>query len=219
VRAELVDAKADGQPVALEGCQEIFVAPTKGKMTVNGDPLAEVAENDVAVMMQPKNVRLKGNGTALVAHVLMQPSECDADAGATVTKIVRGQKTQKLRWANGAMSAWLDVGPEISKHAYLGRLVGTAPVAEHVHKDSWELIYAIEATGTFVLDGKEQKLGPKQIVAVPPNTKHEWRPDAGSTLRAIQIYAPRGPEQRFKGLAASDADGRAAPAAPDAGGK
>jgi quercetin dioxygenase-like cupin family protein len=206
IRAALVEAKPEGQAVPLEGCQELFVAVTKGKVSVNGDPLAELAESDVAVLPQPNALRLKGTGTAVVAHVLLQPSECQADGGAPVMKIVRGQKTPPLRWAKGAMSAWLDVGPDVSKRAYLGRLVGSAPVAEHVHKDSWELIYASDASGTFVLDGKEQKLGPKQVVVVPPNTKHEWRPDPGSVLRAIQVYAPRGPEQRFKGLAAADAD-------------
>lgn len=51
--------------------------------------------------------------------------------------------------------------------------------------------------------------------ASPPDTKHEWRPDPGSTLRAVQIYTPRGPEQRFVALAAAETDaGAPAAAAP-----
>ena len=42
--------------------------------------------------------------------------------------------------------------------------------------------------------------------AVPPATKHAWKPDEGSTLVAIQLYTPPGPEQRFKALAAAAAD-------------
>ena len=53
----------------------------------------------------------------------------------------------------------------------------------------------------FTLDGKEQRLGPHEIVRVPPGVKHSWKPDPGSKLVAVQMYAPPGPEQRFKALA------------------
>jgi hypothetical protein len=32
--------------------------------------------------------------------------------------------------------------------------------------------------------------------------KHSWTPDPKSELVAIQLYAPPGPEQRFRALAA-----------------
>jgi mannose-6-phosphate isomerase-like protein (cupin superfamily) len=89
---------------------------------------------------------------------------------------------------------------------YLGRLEGTAPVAEHVHKGTWEILAAIHASGTFVLDGKEARLGPRQVVVVPPDAKHAWRPDPGSNLVAVQLYWPPGPEQRFVALGAADTD-------------
>ena len=104
------------------------------------------------------------------------------------------------------MSARLDVGPKASPDLYLGRLEGTAAVAEHVHEKSWEVLAAIDAAGTFTLDGKEQRLGPRQVVFVPPNTKHAWKPDQGSKLVALQMYSPPGPEQRFIALAAAEKD-------------
>jgi mannose-6-phosphate isomerase-like protein (cupin superfamily) len=70
-----------------------------------------------------------------------------------------------------------------------------------MHPDSWEILCAVDAAGTFTLDGKDQRLGPRQVVTVPPATKHAWTPDEGSNLVAIQLYAPPGPEQRFKALA------------------
>ena len=88
---------------------------------------------------------------------------------------------------------------------------------EHVHEGSWEIVAAIEASGTFSLDGKEERLRPQQIVLVPPGTKHAWKPDPGTKLVAIQMYSPPGPEQRFYALAAADKDGGVPPAAPDAG--
>ena len=103
------------------------------------------------------------------------------------------------------MHAHLDVEGEAAQLAYLGRLDGSAPVAEHVHESSWEVLCAVDAAGTFTLAGREERLAPRQIVVVPPNTKHSWRPDAGSNLVALQMYAPPGPEQRFRKLAADEA--------------
>ena len=108
------------------------------------------------------------------------------------------------------------MGADVSPNAYMGRLEGIAPVAEHVHPDSWEILCAVDAAGTFTLDGKDQRLGPKQIVVVPPNTKHAWKPDDGKKLVAIQLYGPPGPEQRFKKLAEQDAAVRKQAGAQDA---
>ena len=75
-----------------------------------------------------------------------------------------------------------------------------------MHKGTWEILAAIDAAGTFVLDGRESRLAPRQVVVVPPDTKHEWRPDPGSKLVAVQMYSPPGPEQRFLALAAAEKD-------------
>jgi hypothetical protein len=37
---------------------------------------------------------------------------------------------------------------------------------------------------------------------VPPSVRHAYRPDPGTGIVAFQMYAPPGPEQRFKKLAA-----------------
>jgi quercetin dioxygenase-like cupin family protein len=104
------------------------------------------------------------------------------------------------------MRAHLDVRETVSPDLYVGRLEGVAPVAEHDHPTSAETILAIEAAGTFTIDGKEARLGPRQIVHVPKGIKHSWKPDPGSKLVAIQLYDPPGPEQRFIALAAAAAD-------------
>jgi mannose-6-phosphate isomerase-like protein (cupin superfamily) len=101
------------------------------------------------------------------------------------------------------MHAHLDVGREVSPEAYLGRLSGTASVAEHTHPGAWEVLAAVEAAGTFTIDGVDHRLGPRQVIAIPPDTRHAWKADPGSRLVAIQLYDPPGPEQRFLGLAAA----------------
>ncbi len=105
----------------------------------------------------------------------------------------------ELTWANGAMHAHLD--GEKLPYAYVGRLEGTAPVAEHVHESSWEVLCAIEASGTFTVAGVAKRLGARTCVSVPPATKHSWTPDPGTKLVGVQFYDPPGPQSRFKALA------------------
>ena len=121
--------------------------------------------------------------------------------GSPISHLVKSAKeTTDLTWAAGKMHASILVD-DAKYPASLGLLSGTSPVAEHAHDTSWEILYAEAAVGSFVLGGVETQLGPAQFVFVPPGVKHAWRPTAGSSLRAIQMYSPPGPEQRFKKLA------------------
>jgi mannose-6-phosphate isomerase-like protein (cupin superfamily) len=108
------------------------------------------------------------------------------------------------------MAARLDVASKVSPELYLGRLEGTAPVSEHMHASSWEILAAVEANGVFSLEGTEGRLAARQVVVVPPGAKHAWKPEPGSKLVAVQMYSPPGPEQRFVALAAADKDAGAA---------
>jgi mannose-6-phosphate isomerase-like protein (cupin superfamily) len=197
VTASFVDLSATGTPYKFRGCEALLVAVAKGNATAAGEKLSA---GDVLVAQGVGEVILKGSGLAVLATV--DAPGCAAGATTLTKKLVKANAAPDLVFAGGKMHARLDVEKEVSPNAYLGRLSGTAAVAEHSHPDSWEILCAVDAAGTFTLDGKEQRLGPRQVVAVPPATRHAWKPDEGSSLVALQLYAPPGPEQRFKALAA-----------------
>lgn len=202
VTAKFVDAPASLEP---SQCRRGLLAVVKGSVTALGEKLAP---GDVLVVSHGTTAfDASGAGTFVWATTAIP--DCVVLSLLPLGKVVvRGAATPKLEWAGGAMSARLDVvaagqkapAPEL----YLGRLEGTAPVAQHDHPKSWEILAALEANGTFVLDGAEAHLGPRQIVAIPPGAKHAWRPEPGSKLVAIQMYWPPGPEQRFVALAAAE---------------
>jgi len=210
VKAKFVDV-----PAKLEAalCQRVLVAVVKGKITALGETLAT---GDVLVVTNGESFEAKGAGTVVWAEDDL--ADCVVLSRPAATKVViRGTTAPELKWAGGTMTAHLDVatappstgnrpamGP--SPELYLGRLEGSASVPEHVHSGSWEILAAVEANGIFVLDGTEGRLAPRQIVMVPPGSKHAWKPDPGSKLVAIQMYSPPGPEQRFLGLAAAEKD-------------
>jgi len=160
---------------------------------------------------------LDGSGTAVVAK-----GRCEVKDAAGVTRCCPAsgpsgidqaravaKDVPELTFAGGAMHARLMLDDRsVSPEVYMGSLAGTAPVAEHQHDASWEILCAVEAAGTFVLGGKERRLGAHECVSVPPATKHSWRPEPGTTLVAVQMYVPAGPEQRFKGIAAAPASSR-----------
>jgi quercetin dioxygenase-like cupin family protein len=203
---------------ASSPCDVRFLAVTRGGAVLAGpDETASLGEGDVLVMKGPGDALVRGTDPTGVDVVIASyaPPSCDASlATSPYRRVVPAAKAPELAWAGGAMKAHLDVEPDVSPSVYLGRLAGTMGVAEHVHESSWEILCAIEAAGTFTLDGAPQRLGPGACVFVPPNTKHSWTPDAGSHLRAVQMYSPPGPEQRFKKLAAGPAPAPAAPPPP-----
>jgi quercetin dioxygenase-like cupin family protein len=71
-----------------------------------------------------------------------------------------------------------------------------AKVAEHVHAGETELLYVLAGSGTMTVAGVTLTVTPTSVVQIPSNTKHAFA--ATSDVRAVQIYTPAGPEQRFK---------------------
>jgi quercetin dioxygenase-like cupin family protein len=69
-------------------------------------------------------------------------------------------------------------------------------VPEHVHAKETEMLYILEGSGTMTIAGTDVALTPTSVVQIPPNTKHAFV--ATDAVRALQIYTPAGPEQRFK---------------------
>jgi quercetin dioxygenase-like cupin family protein len=72
-----------------------------------------------------------------------------------------------------------------------------AQIPEHTHPKETELLYVMAGTGTMVVDGVTLQVTPTSVVQIPPATKHAFT--ATAALRAVQVYTPAGPEQRFKG--------------------
>ena len=67
---------------------------------------------------------------------------------------------------------------------------------EHIHAKETELLYCTSGEGVLMVNGATLVLNDSSVVQIPPNTKHSAIGKA--TMRALQIYAPAGPEQRFK---------------------
>jgi mannose-6-phosphate isomerase-like protein (cupin superfamily) len=187
-----------GEHVTPDRCDDVFVASAHGMTTAMDETLEE---GDVLFVRWPEPFDIKPQNLALFARAPRSPC-ASADRPAVEKHVVRASLAPELAWAGGAMKAHLDVEKDLSPAAYFGRLEGTAPVAEHTHPTSWEILAAVDGSGTFTVAGKPEHLGAQSITAIAPNTTHSWRPDPGTKLVAFQLYVPPGPEQRFRSLAA-----------------
>jgi mannose-6-phosphate isomerase-like protein (cupin superfamily) len=197
-----VDVKLADLPAKVDApvCSRVMVALAAGKATAAGHALSA---GDVLVMTHPDPFEVQGHGVVAIARYDFPTTACAVKTRPALESVlVTANKAPPLTWAKGQMTAHLDVGAELSPEVYLGRLEGTLGVPEHTHDGAWEILVAIDAAGTFTLDGRPQRLGKRQIVRVPPGAKHAWAPDPGHRLVALQLYSPPGPEQRFKKLAA-----------------
>ena len=223
ITATFIDLSASGAPLKTRPCDRIVVSVASGKGSALGE---ELAPGDFLVAFGDGSFDVRGQGVALVAALRpAPPNTCTRgpkDPPVPLDhRVVRAATAPELTWGGGKMHAHLDVEADPSG-VYFGRLEAAAPVAEHAHEGSWEVLGAVDGAGTFTIDGKPLRVAPRTVVAVPPKTKHAWTPDPGSSLVAVQFYSPAGPEQRFRALAAAanapaDAGAPASDAASDAG--
>jgi len=86
--------------------------------------------------------------------------------------------------------------PDRSLAASLLAVPAGGRVAEHVHASETEMLYLLAGAGTLTVNGTALPITATSVVQIPRNTRHGFV--ATSDVRAVQIYTPAGPEQRFK---------------------
>lgn len=162
--------------------------------TVDGKP---VAAGDMA-LVPAKSVRDVGPTEAVV---VMVPGgrEGSARAGALPTPPSEAKPAgAKLFPAAAAKTygpATIFVEAQPMAASILTLPKGTT-VPEHVHTKETELLYVLAGAGTLTVGGTQVPVTPTSTIQIPPNTKHAFT--ATADVRALQVYTPAGPEQRFK---------------------
>ncbi len=131
------------------------------------------------------------------------------------------QRQPDLAWAHGEAHARMAFTREQSPRAYLGTMIlgPNLPVAAHEHKDSWEILLPLQASGALEFSGaglsqergpfpKDVPVRPGTVVMAPAGAQHAWKPDETGPLVAIQLFVPPGPEERYTKLAGAPAAGK-----------
>ncbi len=84
--------------------------------------------------------------------------------------------------------------------AYIGALTAQpgAKIPLHRHGDSSELLFVIEGSATMEVAGKQIRVQAGDAVQIPSRVEHGAGIEGMEAFKALQFYAPGGPEQRFK---------------------
>ncbi len=130
---------------------------------------------------------------------LPPPPSLSAPVAAAV--VVRGAATPAYPIAKGLGSAqvFFDAAagsPEVAVTLLV--LKPGASVPPHIHADSVELLYVLEGQAEMRVGAETMTIGPGDAARIPKGVEHAARVVGRRPLRALQLYTPPGPEQRFK---------------------
>jgi mannose-6-phosphate isomerase-like protein (cupin superfamily) len=79
-------------------------------------------------------------------------------------------------------------------------------VPSHVHPEANEALVIEQGAGTMRIGSERFPVIDGATLFVPDNIEHGLEAAGTRDLRAVQVYAPSGPEQRFRGMAEASAE-------------
>jgi quercetin dioxygenase-like cupin family protein len=123
--------------------------------------------------------------------------EIRAHGEGTGQKVIHGADVKSYKIAGGKVTARLLLDGTGAKLAVdeLDADAGAA-IASHKHQAQDEEIYFLSGRSTTTVGKQAFETAPGDALRIPSNTTHTMK--VTEPLKAIQIYAPGGPEQRFK---------------------
>ena len=71
-------------------------------------------------------------------------------------------------------------------------------IPRQTHEGSAEILYILSGAGELQIGSEKLKFASEQAIHVPEDQPHSSKFTGSDKTIALQIYAPAGPEQRFK---------------------
>ena len=91
----------------------------------------------------------------------------------------------------------------------VGEFEPGAEFPRHTHAESAEILYILAGAGEVQIGSEKLAFGADQAIHLPENQPHALKFKGPDKTVALQIFAPAGPEQRFKSGTAGSGDGAA----------
>jgi mannose-6-phosphate isomerase-like protein (cupin superfamily) len=163
---------------AEAGFLQIFSPP--GPEKVYRDPRNKNARLDFEVLRSPGRLKVTDKP---VTATLDRATALKLPGGKGVARILLEEKTTGS--PTMALSVLeLDPGAEIPRHAHTG---------------ASEILYIVSGSGKVMAGGETLSFSPNSAIYFQADQAHAAKMSGSGPTMAVQIYAPAGPEQRFRG--------------------
>jgi quercetin dioxygenase-like cupin family protein len=196
--------RMEARPVerAMRISDETLVFVLKGTLKLGTEILKA---DDAAWIGAPATIDRVGGEPAAVVTISVDPSTGGTLGGHPM--IAHGSMIRPLTIVGGRGTAtlYLDGAGEPIALQKLTTQAGTK-IPPHTHDSSDELIYVISGKGMTQIDGKAVFTTAGTTLRIPAGVEHSLSVD--EPLVAVQVYAPAGPEQRFKQPPSPAAEGK-----------
>jgi mannose-6-phosphate isomerase-like protein (cupin superfamily) len=134
-------------------------------------------------------------------EVIRDPSKVKVDPAAKPV-VATASEVKALPYLGGKVTARIVFDQAVTGDGALAfdviEFAAGADVPRHTHDTSAELLYVLSGGGTLTIGSEPVPFGPEELVYVPRGQPHAVKFAANDKTVALQIYAPAGPEQRFK---------------------
>lgn len=107
--------------------------------------------------------------------------------------VIAAGKARRYPRTGGASTLYLEQG---ALSAGLLEIDAGVAVPEHVHAKETEVLYLEAGAGTMTIAGVAIAVDEHAVIQIPAGVPHAFT--ATAPTRALQLYTPPGPEQRFK---------------------
>ncbi|MDQ3364073.1 MAG: cupin domain-containing protein [Myxococcota bacterium] len=178
-----------GKPARTVAAGDLMYVPAQGAR----DVMATAGDVHAVVVMTPGG----REGTARAGALPTPPAAAGARTGAPIFLPAAAAKAWPLARGQVTILAEPATIKDRGLAASVLELPAGATVPEHAHATETELLYVLSGSGTLTVAGVQLAVTPTSVVQIPPKTKHAFT--ATADVRAVQLYTPAGPEQRFKG--------------------
>jgi quercetin dioxygenase-like cupin family protein len=136
--------------------------------------------------------------TLLVALALAVSALADPPASAPIVRRGAALPTHSIAQGKGSAKILYDAGSGAPEAAMtLLVLEPGAAVPPHVHATSVEMLYLLDGAAGMQVGGEKLTLEAGDAARIPMGVEHSARVLGDRALRALQVYSPAGPEQRF----------------------
>ncbi|HLU68193.1 MAG TPA: cupin domain-containing protein [Kofleriaceae bacterium] len=206
-------------PHALQASRLYYVVSGAGR--VLGSRSRKLAPGDAVYVPAgaPAGLEPTGKVPLVVLRILAPPAAGPKIVGrppgtrvarlrgaAPVVRATRAQKAHVIGGGSGRAAILVDAavtGPNVPSLVALTLEAGSQ-VPAHRHPEATEVLYLFEGKGVMTVAGQEIPVGAGDAIQIPSGIEHAFRADPeGGAVKALQSYAPAGPEQRFKGAGAA----------------